>query len=292
MNPMFMASTLPRLAMMGTPLQDGTAQEKQMKRLEDKRILVTGAASGIGQATALRLLDEGATVVAADIAADGLGHTQARADEAAIADRLTTMPMDVGNEDSVIDGVRSAVQTLGGLDSLVNAAGILRAAHTHQTSLELWNQIVGVNLTGTFLVVREALPALLANSRSAIVNFSSTSASFAHPYMAAYAASKGGIQSFTHALALEYARDGLRAVCVAPGSIKSGITDATGGYIPQDADWSLFSRLMPILPTTLESSGAGMADPAVVAGVIAMLVSEDGAFITGTEIRIDGGTHA
>jgi NAD(P)-dependent dehydrogenase (short-subunit alcohol dehydrogenase family) len=124
------------------------------------------------------------------------------------------------------------------------------------------------------------------------VNFSSTSASFAHPYMAAYAASKGGVQSFTHALALEYASKGLRAVCVAPGSIKSGITDATGGYIPQDADWSLFGRLMPILPTTEESSGAGMANPAVVAGVIAMLVSDDGAFITGTEIRIDGGTHA
>jgi NAD(P)-dependent dehydrogenase (short-subunit alcohol dehydrogenase family) len=291
MNPMFMASTLPRLAMMSTPLQHGQ-REKQMKRLEGKRILVTGAASGIGRATALRLLDEGATVAAADIAADGLAHTEARADEAATADRLTTMPMDVGNEDSVIDGVCWAVETLGGLDSLINAAGILRAAHTHETSLELWNQIVGVNLTGTFLVVREALPALLTNSRSAIVNFSSTSASFAHPYMAAYAASKGGIQAFTHALALEYARDGLRAVCVAPGSIKSGITDATGGYIPKDADWSLFSRLMPILPTTLESSGAGMADPAAVAGVIAMLVSEDGAFITGTEIRIDGGTHA
>jgi NAD(P)-dependent dehydrogenase (short-subunit alcohol dehydrogenase family) len=292
MNPMFMTSTLPRLAMMGTPLQHATAREKQMNRLEGKRILVTGAASGIGQATVLRLLHEGANVVAADVAADGLAKTKTRADEAAIADRLTTMPMDVGNEDSVIEGVRSAVQTLGGLDSLVNAAGVLRAAHTHQTSLELWNQIVGVNLTGTFLVVREALPALLANARSAIVNFSSTSASFAHPYMAAYAASKGGIQAFTHSLALEYARAGLRAVCVAPGSIKSGITDATGGYIPKDADWSLFPRLMPILPTTVESSGAGMAEPTAIAGVIAMLVSEDGAWITGTEIRIDGGTHA
>jgi NAD(P)-dependent dehydrogenase (short-subunit alcohol dehydrogenase family) len=82
----------------------------------------------------------------------------------------------------------------------VNAAGILRAAKTHETSLELWNRIIGVNLTGTFLVVREALPALLAKSGSAIVNFSSTSASFAHPYMAAYAASKGGIQAFTHSL--------------------------------------------------------------------------------------------
>ncbi|MEE6175216.1 SDR family NAD(P)-dependent oxidoreductase [Mycobacterium sp. 050134] len=263
-----------------------------MNRLEGKRILVTGAASGIGQATALRLLDEGATVAAADVAEDGLGTTRAMAEAAGSAGRLTTMMMDVSNEGSVIDGVCWAVQTLDGLDSLVNAAGMLRAAHTHETSLDLWNQIVGVNLTGTFLVVREALPSLLGNSRSAIVNFSSTSASFAHPYMAAYAASKGGIQAFTHSLALEYARDGLRAVCVAPGSIKSGITDATGGYIPKDADWSLFTRLMPVLPTTVESSGTGMADPGVVAGVIAMLVSDDGAFITGTEIRIDGGTHA
>jgi NAD(P)-dependent dehydrogenase (short-subunit alcohol dehydrogenase family) len=261
-----------------------------MNRLEGKRILVTGAASGIGQATALRLLSEGAAVVAADISADGLSATQAGA--GADADRLTTMPLDVGNEDSVIDGVCRAVETLGGLDSLVNAAGILRAWHTHETSLEQWNQIINVNLTGTFLVVREALPALLANARSAIVNFSSTSASFAHPYMAAYAASKGGIQAFTHSLALEYAKQGLRAACVAPGSIKSGITDATGGYIPTDADWSLFPRLMPILPTTAESSGAGMAEPNAVAGVIAMLVSDDGAWITGTEIRMDGGTHA
>jgi NAD(P)-dependent dehydrogenase (short-subunit alcohol dehydrogenase family) len=263
-----------------------------MKRLEGKRILVTGAASGIGQATALRLLSEGAVVVGADLALEGLENTRAQADTAATGDRFTTIAMDVANENSVIDGVRQAAETLGGLDALVNAAGILRAWHTHQTTLEQWNQIIGVNLTGTFLVVREALPALLANSGSSIVNFSSTSASFAHPYMAAYAASKGGIQAFTHSLALEYAKDGLRAACVAPGSIKSGITDATGGYIPKDADWSLFPRLMPILPTTTESSGAGMTGPNAVAGVIAMLVSDDGAWITGTEIRMDGGTHA
>jgi NAD(P)-dependent dehydrogenase (short-subunit alcohol dehydrogenase family) len=261
-----------------------------MERLEGNRILVTGAASGIGQATALRVLAEGAVVVAADIAV--LDKTRAQAEEAGTGDRLSTVELDVGDEKSVADGVRSAIDRLNGLDSVVNAAGMLRASHTHQTSLELWNQIIGVNLTGTFLVVREALPALLKNSRSTVVNFSSTSASFAHPYMAAYAASKGAIQAFTHALALEYASQGLRAVSVAPGSIKSGITDTTANYIPADADWALFGRLSPILPTTLKSSGAGMGDPTAVAGVVAMLVSEDGAFITGTEIRIDGGTHA
>ncbi|MFE7723058.1 SDR family NAD(P)-dependent oxidoreductase [Nocardia rhizosphaerihabitans] len=263
-----------------------------MNRLDDHRTLVTGAASGIGQATVLRLLDEGATVVGADVSADGLAATKAQAAERGTADRLTTLTIDIGDEQSVIEGVRSSVETLGGLDSLVNAAGILRASHTGQTSLDLWDLIIRVNLTGTFLVVREALPALLANPRATVVNFSSTSAAFAHPYMAAYAASKGGIQSFTHALALEYGGKGLRAVCVAPGSIKSGITDATPGYVPADADWALFSKLSPVLPTDRESGGAGMGDPTSVAGVIAMLVSEDGAFITGTEIRIDGGTHA
>lgn len=246
-----------------------------MNRLDGQRILVTGAGSGIGKATAARLADEGAVVVGADIAGD------------------VALRMDIGDEESVTAGVRQAVEQLGGLDSLVNAAGILRAAHTHEMPLADWNRIIGVNLTGTFLVIRQALPALLQNPHSTIVNFGSTSASFAHPYMAAYAASKGAIQSFTHALALEYGKQGLRAVSVAPGSIKSAITDATGGYLPADADWSLLAKLSPILPTSLGTpGGAPMGSPEAVAGVVAMLVSEDGSFITGTEIRIDGGTHA
>ncbi|WP_027502443.1 SDR family NAD(P)-dependent oxidoreductase [Rhodococcus sp. UNC363MFTsu5.1] len=263
-----------------------------MNRLDQHRILVTGAGSGIGQATALRLLEEGGAVVAADVSSEGLARTRGSAKEAGTDERLTLLDMNVGDESSVVSGVREAVDGLGGLDALVNAAGILRASHTHETSAEMWEQVIGINLTGTFFVVREALPALLQNESGVVVNFSSTSAAFGHPYMAAYAASKGGIQSFTHALALEYGKQGLRAVCVAPGSVKSGITDATQGYVPADADWSLFAKLSPILPTALESGGAGMGGPAQVAGVIAMLVSDDGAFISGTEIRIDGGTHA
>ncbi|MFE3003356.1 SDR family NAD(P)-dependent oxidoreductase [Nocardia sp. NPDC059246] len=259
-----------------------------MNRLEQRRILVTGAGSGIGQATVLRLLSEGAVVVGASLSAEGLALTRKQAAEAGVDARFTTLEMNVANETEVIAGVESAVEFLGGLDALVNAAGILRAGHTHETSLELWNQILNVNLTGTFLVIREALPALLANSCSTIVNFSSTSASFAHPYMAAYSASKGGIQSLTHTLALEYGKKGLRAVSVAPGGIKSGITDATPGYLPKDSDWSLFGRLAAVVP---QDNPKELAGPENVAGVIAMLVSDDGRFISGTEIRIDGATH-
>ncbi|GAA1166669.1 NAD(P)-dependent dehydrogenase (short-subunit alcohol dehydrogenase family) [Kitasatospora gansuensis] len=267
-----------------------------MNRFEGRRVLITGAGSGIGQATVRRILAEGGLVVGADVAETGLAATRELAAADGTDGRLTTLTVDIGDEASVLAGVAQAVGTLGGLDALVNAAGILRSEHTDRTSLDLWNTILRVNLTGTFLMTREALPELLASGRGVVVNFSSTSASFAHPYMAAYAASKGGVQSFTHSLAVEYAQQGLRAVSVAPGSISSGMTDASGSSgqnrgpgIPADADMSLFAKLSPALRS---GNGYGFAGPEAVAGVVAMLASDDGAFVTGTEIRIDGGTHA
>ncbi|GAA1399544.1 SDR family NAD(P)-dependent oxidoreductase [Kitasatospora putterlickiae] len=253
-----------------------------MERFTGRNVLITGGGSGIGQATVHRILAEGGRVVAVDVNEDGLKATLDRATADGTADRLTTAVLDVSDEAAVRAGVTGAVATLGGLDVLVNAAGILRSSHTHATSLEFWNKVIAVNLTGTFLMTREALPALLAGGKGVVVNFSSTSATFAHPYMAAYAATKGGIQSFTHAIAAEYAKQGLRAVCVAPGSIDSGMTNNPG--LPADTDFSLLAKLSPAI-------GQGFAGPETVAGVIAMLASDDGAFVTGTELRIDGGTH-
>ncbi|MFJ7908713.1 SDR family NAD(P)-dependent oxidoreductase [Kitasatospora sp. NPDC096204] len=253
-----------------------------MERFDGRNVLITGGGSGIGQATVHRILAEGGNVVAVDVNEDGLKRTLDRATTEGTADRLTIRVLDISDETAVVAGVAEAISGLGGLDVLVNAAGILRSAHTHETSLEFWNKLLAVNLTGTFLMTREALPALLAGGKGVVVNFSSTSASFAHPYMAAYAATKGGIQSFTHAIASEYSKQGLRAVCVAPGSIDSGMTHNPG--LPADADLSLLAKLSPAL-------GQGFAGPETVAGVIAMLASDDGAFVTGTELRIDGGTH-
>src|SRR5829696_746231 len=171
-----------------------------MDRFDDRKIIITGAGSGIGRATVARLLEEGGTVVAYDVSADGLAKTAAAAENAGTAKRLTTAVLDVSSEDAVIAGVGQAVDDLGGLDVLVNAAAIQLCAHTHEHTLADWNHTLAVNLTGTFLMTRQALPALCESGRGVVVNFTSTAASFAHPYMAAYAASKGGIAG-AHAFA-------------------------------------------------------------------------------------------
>lgn len=270
-----------------------TTESVGPQRYTDRRVLITGAGSGIGQACVLRILGEGGRVAAADVSAAGLDDTASRA--GAAADRLSTVPMDVGDEGSVAAAVGRAVEFLGGLDTLVNAAGILRSAHFPETTLADFERVLRVNLVGTFLVTRAALPALRAGTAPAVVNFSSTSATFAHPYMSAYAASKGGVLAMTHALAAEFAKEGIRFNSVQPGSISSGMTDGTGESgqsagpgLPADADYRLFARVAPALPLP---GRAIFADPAAVAAVVAMLGSPEAFFITGTEVRIDGGAH-
>lgn len=270
-----------------------TEQSPGLSRYAGRRVLITGGGSGIGQACVLRILAEGGRVVAADISADGLEDTVAKAGE--LESRLSTVVMDIGDEQSVRAGVTTAVESLGGLDTLVNAAGILRSSHLAQTTLADFEQVLRINLVGTFLVTREAIGALHEGRSPSVVNFSSTSAHFAHPYMAAYAASKGGVLSMTHAWAMEFAKAGIRFNSVQPGSISSGMTDGTGASrqsvgpgLPEDADFTLFGKVAPMLPL---GGGAIFAAPDAVAGVVAMLGSDDASFITGTEVRIDGGSH-
>ena len=248
-------------------------------RLTGRSALVTGGASGIGAATALRLAAEGATVLAVDLNAEGLKVT-ADALPAEATGSITPHVADVSDEDAVAGAVALAVETGAGLDVVANIAGILRTAHSTEHSLELWDQVIRVNLTSTFLVCRAALPHLL-DGGGVIVNSASTSAEFGHPWMAAYAASKGGVAALTHTLAVEYSKRGVRVNAIAPGSVRTGMTK--GLDLPADADFDLIPRIM---------SPIGPGDPAAVASVVAMLASDDGAHISGEIIRIDGGTHA
>lgn len=249
-------------------------------RFENRSCLVTGAGSGMGRAIALRLAAEGGTVTATDVSAAGLEETAKLAAEAGISGALATDVLDVSDEAAVGTVVGRVIERQGGLHALVNAAGILRAVHSEACPTDLWDLVLKVNLTGTFLVIRAALPALL-ESRGAILNFSSTAASFGHPYMAAYSASKGGVSALTQTLASEYAKAGLRVVAVAPGGISTPMTDALD--LPEDADMKAIMRLMPLT--------GRFGAPEDVAGLAATLLSDEGRHITGVVIRVDAGTH-
>ena len=246
-----------------------------MRRFDDKVVLVTGAASGIGRATALRLAREGARVACVDVRVEGALEV-AREIEALGAE-AQAFECDVSDSAAVRATVQKVVERFGRLDVLCNVAGILRSDHTHELRLEDWNRVLAVNLTGTFLMCQAALPHLL-KSRGAIVNMSSTAALGSHPWMAAYAASKGGVLSLTRCLAVEYVKQGLRVNTVCAGGIKTPLHEQFN--LPNGADVDLLRGAMPFV----EQAGPDQA-----ASVVAFLASEDASYINGAELRADGG---
>jgi NAD(P)-dependent dehydrogenase (short-subunit alcohol dehydrogenase family) len=247
-------------------------------RYEGRTALITGAGSGIGRATTLRLVEEGATVLAVDLSTDGLDGTIA---EAKRPEAITAFPGDVSDPAFAPAAVEAAVALQGRLDTLVNSAGILRFEHSHEAQLDTWNKVLAVNLTGTFLFCQSAIVAMVAAGGGAIVNIASTAALAGHPWAAAYSASKGGVLALTRTLAVEYAKQGIRANAVCPGSIQTPITDEF--HLPEGADGRLLHRIMAI---------TGMAPPSVIAAAVAYLGSDDAFHVNGADLRVDGATHS
>jgi len=244
-------------------------------RYQGKCAIVTGAASGIGRATALRLAREGAQVACLDIDPTQLELTRDLIERESY--HALAFNCDVSQEAAVASAVEQAVGQLGKLDVLCNIAGILRADRTHELSLEHWNRVLSVNLTGTFLMCRAALPHLL-KTKGAIVNMASAAALGGHPWMAAYSASKGGILAMTRSIALEYVKQGLRANAICPGGVKTPIHKSL--KLPPDADFDLLKRAMPF---------NDFAAPEEIASVVAFLGSSDASHLNGIDIRVDGG---
>ena len=247
-------------------------------RFTGRRALVTGAASGIGRATALRLAAEGAQVVAVDVNAESLATLAEAA--GGTAGSLTTLVGDVSTEEGVVALVTTSVDRLGGLDVVVNVAGVLSFSHTHEVTLAEWNRLIAINLTGTFLVCRESLPHLLA-SRGNIVNLASTAAHKGQPWATAYVASKGGVLALTRSLAVEYAAQGLRVNSISPGAIDTPITGAF--HLPEGADIKLLGRVTPLGP---------FGTPEGIAAAIAFVASDEASHMNGADLLIDGATLA
>ncbi|GAA5018266.1 glucose 1-dehydrogenase [Terrabacter aeriphilus] len=246
-----------------------------MRRLEGRVALVTGAASGIGRATARRLAEEGAAVLLTDVD-EALGATTT-AELAQTGARVEFLRHDVTSEGDWEAAVAHAVEAFGGLDVLVNNAGMGDLATIEETSLEDWQRTVAVDQTGVFLGMRTAAPHLKASAHGSVVNISSifgTSGGFGTS--PAYHAAKGAVRTLTKNVALHWAGEGVRVNSIHPGFIDTPILDSARG--------TPFEQVMVDL-TPMGRLGR----PEEVAAGVAYLASDDAAFVTGLELYIDGG---
>jgi NAD(P)-dependent dehydrogenase (short-subunit alcohol dehydrogenase family) len=250
-----------------------------VERFAGRRALVTGAASGIGRATAIRLAAEGGAVAVLDRDGDGLAATIATIETS--GGRAVPIECDLVDRAAIPRAVEAAVAGLGGLDVVCNIAGVGGFWMDADFPLEEWDRLIAINLTATWLVCQAALPALLATARSAVVNTASTAATDATPYETAYAATKGGVIALTRSLALNHAKAGLRANCVAPGPIDTPI--ALQYSPPPDADRQLLRMITPF---------GDVGRPEDVASVFAFLASDDAIHVNGEILKVDGGKRA
>ncbi len=243
-------------------------------RLQDRVAIVTGAGAGIGKAITLRLIEEGAHVIAADVVEDKLSQYSEMAG-------ATPIIADVTKTDDAERMVAAAMER-GRLDIVCNNAGIVdRFLPVGEVTDEVWQRVLAVNLTGPMLVSRAAIPHMLQAKRGVIINISSVAGMAGARAGGAYTASKYGLIGLTQNIATTYGADGIRCVAIAPGAVSTGIS--LGGE-PSERGYAALNRT---LQTNLR-----VGEPIEIANVAVFLASDEASFVNGAVIVADGGWMA
>jgi NAD(P)-dependent dehydrogenase (short-subunit alcohol dehydrogenase family) len=247
-------------------------------RLQGKVALVTGGGQGIGRAVAMRFAGEAAAVLVGDVV-EAKARTVAEEITRA-GGRALGLAVDVTDPRQVEDMVAAARREFGRVNVLVTCAGVLEFGTAADTTLEKWNRVIGVNLTGTFLAAKAAIPAMIDSGGGAIVTISSsTGAHDASPGNVAYVASKGGVMMLTKAIALDHAASGIRANSIAPGPTATPMLQSV--MTPKELE--RFGAAMPI---------GRLARPEEIAAAAVFLASDEASYVTGAVFAIDGGQTA
>ena len=248
-------------------------------RVKDKVALVTGGGSGLGEATCLRLAEEGALVVVSDI-----NEASAKAVADAIGGEAWSAHQDVTDEARWRELVDDIVERHGRLDILVNNAGIALVGNVEESSLEDWRKTQSINLDAVFLGTREAIRAMKSGSGS-IINISSIEGIIGEPVVPAYNASKGGVRTFTKSAALHCAAEGyaIRVNSVHPGFIGTAMVSGAVATMSEEDGNAFQERIVGNIPM------GRMGEPRDIANGVLYLASDESSYVTGSELVIDGG---
>ncbi|MEI7541466.1 MAG: glucose 1-dehydrogenase [Actinomycetes bacterium] len=251
-------------------------------RVQYRVAIVTGAGSGIGQASAIRLAEEGATVICADLNKEAAELTAKQISD--LNFKAESYVIDIADSKSCDEVVGYCVEKYGSIDILVNNAGVNLPGVFHEVSNETIDRTLNVNVKGAMYLTRAALPHMLKNSRGSIVNMSSVNGLVSEPFLSVYSASKGAIVMFTRGIALDYAKTGIRCNAICPGWVDTPINHAhakmLGGL---DHVYKTIDSFQPIgRPGTSRE----------IANVVLFLASDESSFMTGSIVSADGGMTA
>jgi meso-butanediol dehydrogenase/(S,S)-butanediol dehydrogenase/diacetyl reductase len=250
-------------------------KDDAVQRFTDKVVIVTGAASGIGAATAQRFSDEGANVVLVDREAGKLDEVAGGLEPG----RTLAHVADVSVSSDVDAMVQAAVERFGGLDVLVNNAGVHEGGNPAEITDESWRKVMATDADGVFFGCRAAIPHL-ERSRGSIINTASVSGTGGDWGMSPYNAAKGAVVNLTRALAMDLGKSGVRVNSVCPSLTRTGMTE------DMMSDRELIAKFEERIPL------GRVCEPEEIASVIAFLASEDASFVTGANIAVDGGVSA